>query len=244
MSALHAIAETVTAATTPAAREAASRSIWRSWSAGELTDGQAQSLADELEAGKPSRGKGAGFAPIAANRPRVRRAISERIQHRRRLAASGPLPPALASRFTTGEMAVLRIVGDEFVRNGVCDLTIGELADRAQVGRSTVQSAMRHAAGLLTVREQRRRGGRNGPNLVKIINPEWLTWLRLRPLTRRAEAFPPLGSKMPTPQTNNNKSSSFHKKRNGFGSVDDGKPPAPEPWRGRGQAGSGAEIAA
>ena len=32
---------------------------------------------------------------------------------RRLLACSGPMPPALASRFTTGQLAVLRIVADE-----------------------------------------------------------------------------------------------------------------------------------
>ena len=34
------------------------------------------------------------------------------ILRRRKLAASGPLPPALASQFTTGELAVLRIIGE------------------------------------------------------------------------------------------------------------------------------------
>jgi len=36
------------------------------------------------------------------------------------LAASGPLPPQLASHFTTGELTVLRIVGDEVKAHGVC----------------------------------------------------------------------------------------------------------------------------
>ena len=40
------------------------------------------------------------------------------IERRRRLAASEPLLPQLASRFTTGELAVLRIVGDEVKAHG------------------------------------------------------------------------------------------------------------------------------
>src|SRR3954454_3368543 len=35
------------------------------------------------------------------------------IARRRHLAASGPMPPALACRFTVSELAVLKIVGDE-----------------------------------------------------------------------------------------------------------------------------------
>ena len=34
------------------------------------------------------------------------------IERRRRLAASGPLPPAMAARFTVSELAVLRIVAN------------------------------------------------------------------------------------------------------------------------------------
>jgi hypothetical protein len=38
------------------------------------------------------------------------------IERRRRLAASGPLPPVMAARFTVSELAVLRIVGDEVLQ--------------------------------------------------------------------------------------------------------------------------------
>jgi hypothetical protein len=114
------------------------------------------------------------------------------IERRRHLAASGVMPPALASRFTTSELAVLRIVGDQVKARGSCDLTLGEIAARAGVCRTTVQNALRQAAvgALITVRERRRRGANSLPNVVRIISREWLAWLTRGP--RRA----PPGFKM------------------------------------------------
>jgi hypothetical protein len=180
--------------------------IWRDHAAGRLSDNQAQSQADAVEARKPSRGKGTGFAPIKANTPLLRRPPSECIWHRRRLAASGPMPPALAARFTVSELAAHRIIGDEFMQRGVCLLTIREIAVRAQVSKTTVKNAIRNAIGLrlLSRREQRRRGRLSDPNIIKITSREWLVWLRLGPLTKRAQAFTPLGSEIRSPQSTEN----------------------------------------
>jgi hypothetical protein len=41
------------------------------------------------------------------------------------------MPPALAAKFTTEELAVLRIVADEVWDKGWCDRTYAELAARA-----------------------------------------------------------------------------------------------------------------
>ncbi|MEJ0097861.1 MAG: hypothetical protein WDM84_07960 [Bauldia sp.] len=174
-----------------------------------------------------------------------RREAPARLRHRRRLAASGPMPPALAARFTVGELSALRIVADEVAATGFCDLTLGELGDRAQVGRTTVQNAMRHAAGLLTVREQRRRGCRSGPNIVTIISPEWLLWLRMGTFSKRARSVgaSAQGSRTRTPQTReNNILAAAHERAAA-------QPPVK--WRGSGQAeqtrrcrGGGAILAA
>jgi hypothetical protein len=60
-------------------------------------------------------------APRAAARRRQRSPDRQAsIERRRRLAASGPMPPALAARFTTSELAALRIIGDEVRHHGVC----------------------------------------------------------------------------------------------------------------------------
>ncbi|MBD8902430.1 hypothetical protein MBTS_09320 [Methylobacterium bullatum] len=99
---------------------------------------------------------------------------------RRLLACSGPMPPALASRFTTGQLAVLRIVADEVAAKGVCGLCIDAIAARAGVCRRLAQGAIRLAEGdgLLTIEERRHEGRKNSPNLVRIISREWQAWMR------------------------------------------------------------------
>jgi hypothetical protein len=79
-----------------------------------------------------------------------------------------------------GELAALRIVGDEVREKGNCDRTLGEIAARAGIGRTTAQNAMRLAAtmGLLTVQERRREGQKNLPNVVRIVSKEWQLWLK------------------------------------------------------------------
>ena len=118
------------------------------------------------------------FPPRRPQRAPVR-AVA--IARRRHLAASGPMPPALASKFTVSEFAVLRIVGDEVSGQGACGLTLAEIAARAGVCRRMAQSALREAAGLglITVQERRREGQVNLPNIVRVVSREWLQWLRI-----------------------------------------------------------------
>ncbi|KAB1068729.1 hypothetical protein F6X53_31405 [Methylobacterium soli] len=115
--------------------------------------------------------------------PRRRPVSSDRIasrDRRRLLACSGPMPPTLASRFTTGELAVLRIVADEVAEKGVCGLCIDAIAARAGVCRRLAQNAIRLAEGdgLLTIQERRHQGRRSDPNLLRIISREWQAWMR------------------------------------------------------------------
>jgi len=105
------------------------------------------------------------------------------IERRRRLAASGPLPPQLAAHFTVGELAVLRIVGDEVRQHGCCSTYIDAIAAKAGVCRSTAKNAIREARalGLITMEERRRRGQPSLTNIIRVINSAWLAWLRLGP---------------------------------------------------------------
>ena len=70
----------------------------------------------------------------------------------RHLAACGPLPPKLAALFTTGQLAVLKIVRDEVRTQGSCRLPLGAIAARAGVCVTTARDTIRFAAdeGLLT----------------------------------------------------------------------------------------------
>src|ERR687890_2748790 len=160
-----------------------SKAIWQGLVAQAVSDDQAQQLAELIHArriivrgdikpvGIPP-GRPSIFPPRRLQRPTLRPIA---IARRRHLAASGPMPPSLACRFTVGELAVLRIVGDEVRQHGQCDRCVDEIAARAGVCRSLVKNALRTAArlGLLTVEERRRGGRRNLSNVGRIISREW-----------------------------------------------------------------------
>src|ERR687889_2790921 len=165
-----------------------SRAIWQGWGANAVTDDQAQELASLIHARKQVMrgevkpvgippGRPSIFPPRRLQRAPIR---SVAIARRRHLAASGPMPPSLACKFTVGELAALRIVADEVREKGHCDRTVGEIAARAGVCRSTAQNAIRAAAamGLLTVQERRRQGQKNLPNVVRIVSREWQQWIK------------------------------------------------------------------
>jgi hypothetical protein len=167
------------------------RQLWSAHANGILDDDQAQGLAEALadrqrEGSRPGPQNAPATAAVArvAYPPRRPQRSPDRqrsIERRRRLAASGPMPPALASRFTVGELAALRIVGDAVRERGLCALHVDAIAARAGVCRTTAQNAIREAKrlGLLTVEERRRRGQPSLTNLVRIVSGEWLAWLRI-----------------------------------------------------------------
>jgi hypothetical protein len=192
-----------------------SRSIWQSLAAGAVADDDAQALAERLHArrgvlrgeikpvgipiGRPSL-----FPPRRLQRPPQRLVA---IARRRHLAASGPMPPALACKFTVSELAVLRIIGDEVRQHGCCDRCVDELAARAGVCRRMVQNAIREAAllGLLTAEERRREGRRNLPNIVRIVSKEWTSWLARGGRSIHLKAEAPIGCKKIHPTDNRDK---------------------------------------
>jgi hypothetical protein len=91
------------------------------------------------------------------------------------------MPPAIAARFTQGEAAVLATVAAEASSHGDCRLTVGHVAAIAGVCQSTVRNALREAVklGLVTIEERRVRAFRNRPNIVRVVSPAWLAWMRL-----------------------------------------------------------------
>ena len=120
-------------------------------------------------------------AAVPRKRPRECRSPDRQrsLERRRRLAASGPLPPGSACQFTVGELAALRIIGDEWRTHGRCALFIDAIAARAGVSRSTVKNAIRRAreVGLISVEERRVTAFRNDSNVVRVISPAWRLWL-------------------------------------------------------------------
>jgi len=165
-----------------------SRQVWQAHASGAVGDDEAQGLAEQLHERRSAIREGIVPVGIPAGRKSLFQARRSPVapdkaasrDRRRLLACSGPMPPALASRFTTGQLAVLRIVADEFAAKGVCGLCIDAIAARAGVCRRLAQAALRLAEGdgLITVQERRHQGRKNETNLVRIISREWQVWIR------------------------------------------------------------------
>src|SRR5215212_9270343 len=151
--------------------------LWKAYAAGQVTEAEATALSEVIEARK--------VLPAAQKRAQRRFGSRPRspasIERRRRWAASGALPPALASRFTLAEQAVLAVVAAEHRKRGDCRLTNKEVADVAGVSITTVKNTLRvaRALNLVTVEERRLTAFRNASNVVRIISPEWRMCLRL-----------------------------------------------------------------
>src|SRR3954449_4988660 len=186
-----------------------SRSIWQGLAAGAVGDDDAQTLAEQLHARRGVLRSEIKPVGIPLGRPslfpprRLQKAPKRpvAIARRRHLAASGPMPPALACKFTVSELAVLRIIGDEVRQHGQCARCVDEIAARAGVCRRMVQNAIREAArlGLLTIEERRREGRRNLPNVVRIVSREWTMWLARGGRSSRPSAEPLIGCKKMRP---------------------------------------------
>lgn len=165
-----------------------SRTIWQGHAAGALDDQSAQSLSELVQAHRVAlRGPQAAPGQIPGRpsifppkRPQRSPDRVKSVERRRTLAASGPLPPALAARFTTGELSVLKVIADEIRMRGVCELHVDAIAARAGVSPSTMRNARRTAEqlGYISVEERRRQGQRNDTNRIMITDPSWQAWIK------------------------------------------------------------------
>lgn len=189
--------DAIKAASTTAALDVLAKALWSALAAGMVDEATATLHSEALEARRealrtpsPSR---TGRTPVAAVRAvtlfaKARQTMPpdrrKSIERRRRLAASGPMPPAMAAAFTTAELAALRIVADEVRSHGVCSRSYEEVAARAGVCRASARNAIRRAArlGFLSIQERRRPGRKNLPNVLAVVSAEWRAWLRLAPL--------------------------------------------------------------
>ncbi|TXN40658.1 helix-turn-helix domain-containing protein [Methylobacterium sp. WL30] len=179
-----------------AALPAVASALWKAFGEGHLSEVEAEALAAVIEARQVSSGSGKNLPPDRAGSPRTgagsRPRTDASMARRRRWAASGRLPPGLASRFTLAEQAVLSLVAAETGRRGDCRLAVGHLAAIVGVAETTVRNAIREARklGLVTVEERRVTGFRNDTNVVRIVSAEWTAWLRLARKGSR-ETLPP-----------------------------------------------------
>lgn len=173
------------------------RTIWQAHANAALDDDGAQELAERLA--ERRKGLVATVKPVGAVLKRISIFPLKRMQRspdriaarerRRLLAYSGPLPPALAARFTPAQVAVLRIIRDVVAEAGTCALCLDAIAARAGVCRRTAQAALRLAEGdgLVSITLRPRTGRTNDTNVVRIISREWQAWNRHTP---RRSALP------------------------------------------------------
>lgn len=151
--------------------------LWRAYGTGQVSEAEAEELSALIEARKAIPAAPATPKKAVGSRPKS----DASLDRRRRWAASGRLPPALAVRFTPGEIAVLAVVAAEVCRRGDCRLAVGHLAAVAGVSETLVRNALRQARalGLVTIEERRVTAWRNDTNVVRIISADWSGWLKL-----------------------------------------------------------------
>ena len=188
--------------------DAIARAIWSALGAGHLTEAEAARLDGLVRARRTrianGRAEGNSCGTALARPPRTRRpSCPDRqasIERRRRVAASGAVPPELAARFTQGEVAVLSVVGREAARGRpVCDWPMDRIAALAGVSRTVARGALRLAQtlGLLRVQERRRRAARSDTNVVTITAKGWWRWLK-RVAGRMADTTPIMRNRQDT----------------------------------------------
>lgn len=149
--------------------------LWKAFAAGRVSETEAEEISELIESKKAVTPK---QAPRRSG-PRPRSPAST--ERRRSWSSSGRLPPKLSARFTSAEVAVLAVVAVEVKKSGDCRWPRAKLAAVAGVSESTVKRALRAARdlGLVVVEERRLSAFRNETNIVRIVSPEWITWLRV-----------------------------------------------------------------
>jgi hypothetical protein len=196
------IYDAVGVAETGAELDDLARLIWRGNFEGTICDADAMRLAQYVEQRRPlhhHRPQQITFPGFPMPEGNLRRVGSMRhrsrfprrreqrspdkqasYERRHRLAYSGVMPRHLCPRLTIGEMAVMRVIADEYIRVAGCKLSLAAIAARAGGCRKTAKRAIRKARDerLISSEERPVRGERHKPNLIRIISFEWLKWLR------------------------------------------------------------------
>jgi hypothetical protein len=174
----------VATARNSAALDNVARLTWRALAENCLAESEAGAISEAVQARRASL---KGYAALSLPKPPSarRRPVSPdrkaSIERRRRVAASGAVPSFLAHHFTPGETAALSVVAGEVRRRGRCEFCIDKIAALAGTCRTVIQNALRQARrlSLVNVVERRHAGRKSDTNVVEIISPDWLTWLRL-----------------------------------------------------------------
>jgi hypothetical protein len=194
-----AIYEAVNATAKPDDLDQLARGMWRAYAENAISQDDGEFLSSYIERIRPHPrlGRPIGIVGlrqatrlIPRQHPRSpdRKASRDR---RRTLGGSAVMPPNLRIAYTEGQRAVLCVVAGEIKHHGICDVPIDKIAALAGVCRTTVQTTLHEARRLFHVKttERPKRGRKSLTNLVQIIDPEWLAWIKRGPTAHR-----PIGS--------------------------------------------------
>jgi hypothetical protein len=144
---------------------------------------------------------------VATFRPRsmfpVRRHIAspdreKSRMRRRRNGLSRMMPDQMAERYSEALRSVGHVAAEEHLIKGQCTLPNDQIAALAGVCRSTVRNYRKAAVGqgaILVIERPSRDGGPNDTNIIRIIDPAWLRWLKKRLKIKRGigcKGFNPL----------------------------------------------------
>ena len=129
---------------------------------------------------------------------------------RRRNGLSRSMPDQMAERYSEALRSVAHVIADEHLIKGQCTLPNDKIAALAGVCRSTVRNHRKAAVNRdeIQVIERPNRGRPNDTNIIRIVDPAWLRWLKKRAKMPRGigcKGFIPLS---PTKERNINTSGS------------------------------------
>ena len=165
-----------------------SRLLWQAYEAGEISDVDAGAVSEAVAARREAIKSAGSKRPTTPPRPSLPKRREPRspdraasIARRRKVTASGALPPGIACQFTPAETAALSIIAAEIKRSGKCELHVDAIAGRAGTCRRVVQYAVAHAVdlGFLHRQERRRSYSSSDTNVLTIKCDDWAAWQRL-----------------------------------------------------------------
>lgn len=172
-----------------------SQAVWQGHAAGALNDDDAQAISELVHARRTTlRGPQMALRGGSSDSPR-RSSIfpPKRLQQRpdrarararhRHHARARWMPDHLADQFTDGELAALAVIAEEHAERGACDLPMAKIAALAGVSEGTARNGLRaaRALALIAIEHRPRPGQPNLTNVVRIVSPAWLAWIKRRP---------------------------------------------------------------
>lgn len=144
---------------------------------------------------------------VATFRPRSRFPVRRHIaspdreksrMRRRRNGLARSMPDQMAERHSEALRSVAHVIAEEHLVTGQCTLANDKIAALAGVCRSTVRNHRKAAVAngeIIVIERPSIDGGPNDTNIVRIIDPAWLRWLKKRLKIKRGigcKGFNPL----------------------------------------------------